>query len=112
MNGDTLHPNRAGAEKLAELFATQFKQKPAAAVQPTEPPAAEPTAPTLAEPEIPDSFYYGDVNFDGEVDVFDLALVKRQLINGILGRNALRRAMSMRTAKSVWQMPPHFRNSS
>ena len=28
MNGDKLHPNRAGAEKLAELFATQFKQKP------------------------------------------------------------------------------------
>ena len=28
MNGDTLHPNRAGAEKLAELFATQFKQTP------------------------------------------------------------------------------------
>lgn len=26
MNGDTLHPNRAGAEKLAELFASQFKQ--------------------------------------------------------------------------------------
>ncbi|MBQ9807401.1 MAG: RICIN domain-containing protein [Ruminococcus sp.] len=28
MNGDTLHPNRAGAEKLAELFAGQFKQNP------------------------------------------------------------------------------------
>lgn len=28
MNGDTLHPNRAGAEKLAELFSTQFKQTP------------------------------------------------------------------------------------
>ncbi|MBR6069507.1 MAG: hypothetical protein IKP78_02810 [Ruminococcus sp.] len=28
MNGDTLHPNRAGAEKLAELFATQFSQVP------------------------------------------------------------------------------------
>ena len=26
MNGDTLHPNRAGAEKLAELFASQFRQ--------------------------------------------------------------------------------------
>ena len=96
MNGDTLHPNRQGAEKLAELFATQFKQKPDAAVQPTEPPAAEPpatepTAPTLPEPETQDEFHYGDVNFDGEVDVFDLALVKRQLTNGIFGRNALRR---------------------
>ncbi len=28
MNGDTLHPNRAGAEKLAELFSTQFGAKP------------------------------------------------------------------------------------
>ena len=31
MNGDTLHPNRAGAEKLAELFSTQFKQTAAKA---------------------------------------------------------------------------------
>lgn len=28
MSGDTLHPNRAGAKKLAELFATQFTQTP------------------------------------------------------------------------------------
>ncbi len=105
MNGDTLHPNRQGAEKLAELFATQFKQKPAAQ-QPTEPPvteptvteppvteppATEPTAPTLPEPETQDEFCYGDVNFDGEVDVFDLALVKRQLTKESFGRNALRR---------------------
>ena len=57
----------------------------------TEPPATEPTAPTLAEPETPEDFIYGDVNFDGVVDVFDLALVKRQLTGSIFGRNALRR---------------------
>jgi lysophospholipase L1-like esterase len=69
-------------------------------VQPTEPPATEPPAtepPTepvalLPEPEDPAEFIYGDVNFDGVVDVFDLALVKRQLTKESFGRNALRRA--------------------
>ena len=33
MNGDTLHPNRGGAEKLAELFASEFnKTSPASAL--------------------------------------------------------------------------------
>ena len=57
----------------------------------TEPPVTEPPVPTLAEPETPDDFIYGDVNFDGAVDVFDLALVKRQLLQNCFGRNALRR---------------------
>lgn len=41
MNGDKLHPNRAGAEKLAELFASQFKATPGTA--PQEPATEEPT---------------------------------------------------------------------
>ena len=99
MNGDTLHPNRAGAEKLAELFATQFRQTPGTAQQPTEKPTELPTVPAndpdpsvlLPEPEEPEAFIYGDVNFDGMVDVFDLALLKRQLAKESFGRNALRR---------------------
>ena len=43
MNGDKLHPNRAGAEKLAELFATQFRAEPGTAPQPPEPVTEEPT---------------------------------------------------------------------
>lgn len=42
MNGDKLHPNRAGAEKLAELFASQFTQKPGSAAVPVTEPATEP----------------------------------------------------------------------
>ena len=102
MNGDTLHPNRQGAEKLAELFATQFKASPAAqepaTEPPTEPPTEAPTEPptepakTLDEPADPEDFIYGDVNFDGVVDIFDLALVKKHLVQPVFGRNALRRA--------------------
>ncbi|MBQ4466270.1 MAG: hypothetical protein II916_09990 [Oscillospiraceae bacterium] len=54
--------------------------------EPTEPPL-----PDLTEPEAPDDFIYGDVNFDGEVDVFDMALMKRHLLHDVFGRNALRR---------------------
>ena len=36
MNGDALHPNRAGAEKLAELFASQFKQTPSGVTLPSQ----------------------------------------------------------------------------
>ena len=103
MNGDTLHPNRAGAEKLAELFASQFKKSPGTAQQPTQAPTTEPLtepptqpatqpASALPEPDEPAEFIYGDVNFDGVVDIFDLGLLKRQLAGSILGRNALRRA--------------------
>ncbi len=61
---------------------------------PTEVPTEPPTQPvtTLPEPEAPEELIYGDVNFDGVVDVFDLALVKKQMLNPIFGRNALRRA--------------------
>ncbi|MBR3628965.1 MAG: hypothetical protein IKN55_00625 [Oscillospiraceae bacterium] len=61
--------------------------------QPTEP-DPQPTEPAkqLEEPADPEDFIYGDVNFDGVVDIFDLALVKRQLTAGVLGRNAMRRA--------------------
>ncbi|MBP0972374.1 MAG: hypothetical protein J5851_00545 [Oscillospiraceae bacterium] len=45
MNGDTLHPNRAGAEKLAELFATQFKQTPGSTEPFTDAPTEPPTEP-------------------------------------------------------------------
>ena len=45
MNGDTLHPNRAGAEKLAELFATQFHQTPISTEPVTEAPTEPPTEP-------------------------------------------------------------------
>ena len=103
MNGDTLHPNRAGAEKLAELFASQFKKSPGTAQQPTQAPTTEPStepptqpatqpASALPEPDEPAEFIYGDVNFDGVVDIFDLGLLKRQLAGSSLGRNALRRA--------------------
>ncbi|MBR3629338.1 MAG: esterase [Oscillospiraceae bacterium] len=94
MNGDTLHPNRQGAEKLAELFATQFKASPVAQQPATEPPTEPPTEPanTLEEPADPEDFIYGDVNFDGVVDIFDMALVKKHLVQPLFGRNALRRA--------------------
>ena len=62
--------------------------------QPTEPPVTEPpTEPVtlLPEPEDPAEFIYGDVNFDGVVDIFDLALLKRHLTKESFGRNALRR---------------------
>ena len=68
------------------------------AVQPTEPVTEAPTEPptepakTLDEPENPEDFIYGDVNFDGVVDIFDMALVKKHLVQPVFGRNALRRA--------------------
>lgn len=45
MSGDTLHPNRSGAEKLAELFASQFGQKPSDNAQgtPSVPPVSSGT---------------------------------------------------------------------
>ena len=76
-------------QQPVEVPTEQPTQAPTEA--PTEAPTMEPTAPTLAEPETPEDFIYGDVNFDGVVDVFDLALVKRQLTSSIFGRNALRR---------------------
>ena len=103
MNGDALHPNRAGADKLAELFAAAAKLEPGTqATEPTTQPT-QPTQPenpqnpqnpavTVAEPENPETFIYGDLNFDGVVDVFDMAIMKRQLTAGALGRNGLRRA--------------------
>ena len=45
MNGDTLHPNRAGAEKLAELFATQFQKTPTSTEPVTEAVTEPPTEP-------------------------------------------------------------------
>ncbi|MCR4643869.1 MAG: family 43 glycosylhydrolase [Oscillospiraceae bacterium] len=62
--------------------------------EPTEAPTEPPTQPanTLPEPQAPDELIYGDVNFDGVVDIFDLALVKKQMLHPIFGRNALRRA--------------------
>lgn len=43
MSGDQLHPNRAGAEKLAELFASQFKQTPGSGTVVTPPTVVTPT---------------------------------------------------------------------
>ena len=101
MEGDKLHPNRAGADKLAELFAaaaglTLGAPSTEPTTDPTEP-TTQPTVPqtpaiTLPEPADPDTFIYGDLNFDGKVDVYDLAIMKRQLLSGALGRNGLRRA--------------------
>ncbi len=36
MDGDTLHPNRKGADKLAEFFASQFKQNPSTSSTPSD----------------------------------------------------------------------------
>ena len=91
LGSDAALPERPNVKVLGA------ENKPA---QPTEPPATEPPAtepPTepvalLPEPENPAEFIYGDVNFDGLVDIFDLALVKRQLTKESFGRNALRRA--------------------
>ena len=81
-----------GAENLPAPITTEPAVTEPAATEPipTEP-ITEPVT-TLPEPENPDDFIYGDVNFDGEVDVFDMALMKRQLTGNIFGRNALRRA--------------------
>lgn len=49
MTGDQLHPNRSGAAKLAELFASQFKQTPGTVTPPTtNPPTTNP--PVVVDP--------------------------------------------------------------
>lgn len=51
------------------------------------------TPPTTTEPiQSTDEFIYGDINSDGFVDVFDMVLMRREIINSELDRDAKRRA--------------------
>lgn len=87
-----------GADSKPEVQPTEANPTEAVPTEPapTEPTPTEPVPTehvrTLDEPADPDDFIYGDVNFDGVVDIFDLALVKRHLTSGVLGRNGMRRA--------------------
>lgn len=69
MDGDQLHPNRTGAAKLAELFASEFGngQNPA-------------TTPL------------GDINNDMIIDTFDMLFLRRMLMSGNLESDAKKRA--------------------
>ena len=51
---DNVHPNRAGADKLAELFATQFSNRPASDTVPT----ADPVKPADSAAELIDGQIY------------------------------------------------------
>ena len=86
----------AGQTVVTPTGLTPTETAPTDPITPSDP-TIDPTVPVepLAEPADPADFIYGDVNFDGVVDVFDLALVKRQITQrggDLLGRNALRRA--------------------
>lgn len=60
MNGDTLHPNRAGADKLAELVAAQID----------------------FSDTVPEVYRTGDLDNDGFTSVIDCAVLERGLRDG------------------------------
>lgn len=68
MDGDTLHPNRAGADKLAELVASQIDFVAINATEPTTEPQTEPQS------------IRGDVNADGQFNVSDVVLLQKWLL--------------------------------
>lgn len=58
-----------------------------------EPDAVSTTEPTPTQPSGGDDvFIYGDLNYDGKINAFDMALMRQELLNGILDRSAKRRA--------------------
>ena len=70
------------------VAATEYKEN--SVTEPTAPVATEPV--TTTPQNIDSSFIYGDLNYDGRVDVFDMILMRRELVNGSLKREAKRRA--------------------
>ena len=72
MDGDTLHPNRAGADKLAELVASQIEFAAIASAEPVTEPTSEPT--------IGVQTISGDVNADGQFNVSDVVLLQKWLL--------------------------------
>ena len=72
MDGDTLHPNRDGADKLAELVASQIEFAAIASAEPVTEPTSEPT--------IGVQTISGDVNTDGQFNVSDVVLLQKWLL--------------------------------
>ena len=76
---DGLHPNRAGATRLAELMYHAMQP-----LTPTQDPVV--TDPVITEPVITeptgDPLMQGDLNGDGRINAIDLTLAKRAALNG------------------------------
>lgn len=78
---DGLHPNRAGATVLAQFMAEAINSK-APEVVPDEPETPdEPEQPAVTEPA-GDPLPQSDLNGDGLINVTDLTLAKRALLDG------------------------------
>lgn len=58
--------------------------------QPTQPVTTEPVVTTPQDPS--NDFIYGDLNYDSKVDAFDMVLMRQEIINNELDRDAKRRA--------------------
>lgn len=58
--------------------------------QPTQPVTTEPVITTSQDPS--NDFIYGDLDYDGRVDAFDMVLMRQEIINNELDRDAKRRA--------------------
>ncbi len=82
---DGLHPNRAGATRLAELMYQAIQPLTPQQTDPvtTEPAVTEPvkTDPVVTEPA-GDPLPQGDLNNDGRINAVDLTLAKRTALNG------------------------------
>ena len=81
---DNVHPNRSGAEKLAELFASQFDEVPYGEITTAAVTAAETktytttTASTAAQMT---AALYGDANCDGKVTISDAVTILQYIAN-------------------------------
>ena len=58
----------------------------------TEPTVPVTTEPVVTTPQTSNDFIYGDLNYDGRVDVFDMVLMRQELVSDKLDRETKRRA--------------------
>ncbi len=81
---DNVHPNRSGAEKLAELFASQFDEVPYGEITTAAVTAAETTTYTTTTASTAAQMtaaLYGDANCDGKVTISDAVTILQYIAN-------------------------------